>query len=187
MNLPHTTHPLATLTAAEPDEATWDAFAAGHPHGHLLQSSAWGRLKRTVGWQARRLAVAEGGAILAGAQVLIKRRLGLAVLYVPRGPLLAGDRTADALLLRALDRLAFRARAVFLRLEPNLLEADPAASPLWGWLLGRGFVAAEPIQPRSTVHLDLIPPPERLLAAMSKGHRADIRRSAREGVAVRAG
>jgi lipid II:glycine glycyltransferase (peptidoglycan interpeptide bridge formation enzyme) len=170
-----------------PTAEVWDTFATAHPQGHLLQSSAWAELKGGVGWNVQRVAVERTGAIVAGAQVLIKRRLGLAAAYVPRGPLLSGDAAADDMLLAALDRMARRALAVFLRVEPNLLEGDPRAQALHQRLTARGFVQATPIQPRSSVHLNLAPEPERLLAAMSKGHRADIRRAAREGVAVREG
>ncbi len=165
----------------------WDSFARQHPQGHLLQSSGWGGLKAGFGWEWRRIAVASPAGILAGAQVLFRRRLGVSVAYVPRGPLFAGDAEADTLLLAALDRLARRSRAVFLRIEPNLLEHDSAASQLHSLLLLQGFQAADPIQPRSSIHLDLTPTPELLLAAMSKGHRADIRRAERDGVVVRAG
>lgn len=181
------TLPGAALALIDPADDVWDAFAAAHARGHLLQSSAWGRLKAGVGWRARRVALAAGGAIRAGAQMLVKRRLGLAAAYVPRGPLLSGDVALDERLLDAIERLARRERAVFLRLEPNILASDPVGEPLCAALARRGYVTATPIQPRSTVHLDLTPPPDALLAAMSKGHRADIRRAAREGVTVRAG
>lgn len=125
--------------------------------------------------------------LLAGALLLLRRRYGLAMAYTPRGPLLAGQPAADDLLLAALRRVARGARAVFLRLEPNLLESEPEADALHTRLLLAGCEPAEPIQPRSSIHLDLEPPPERLLAGMSKGHRADVKRSAREGVAVRVG
>src|SRR5262249_32056604 len=64
---------------------------------------------------------------------------------------------------------------------------DPRAGELHSALLAQGFCLAVPLQPRTTLHLDLTPAPEQLLAAMSKGHRADIRRAAREGVVVRPG
>src|SRR4029079_526775 len=54
-------------------------------------------------------------------------------------------------------------------------------------LFRKGFRPPPPRQPHPSLHLDLSPAPEQLLAAMSKGHRADIRRAAREGVAVRPG
>jgi serine/alanine adding enzyme len=181
--------PAAALSGAvvEPDDATWDTFAQQHPQGHLLQSSAWGALKRQVGWETRRVTIVGPDRPYAGAQVLLRRRLGLSVAYVPRGPLFAEDEQANTLLLAALDRIARRNRAVFLRLEPNILESAPQAGPLHSALLLHGFRPADPLQPRSTLHLDLTPAPDRLLAAMSKGHRADIRRAVREGVGVRIG
>lgn len=175
------------LAVVEPDAASWDDLTQRHPQGHLLQSSPWGALKAQVGWEGRRVGVVGPAGLCCGAQILIRRRLGLSAAYVPRGPLLADDTAANAALLAALDRLARRARAVFLRLEPNVLESDERAGELHSALLLGEFRPATPLQPRSTLHLDLAPAPERLLAAMSKGHRADIRRAAREGVTVRPG
>jgi lipid II:glycine glycyltransferase (peptidoglycan interpeptide bridge formation enzyme) len=175
------------LAIVEPDAAMWDDFTQRHPQGHLLQSAGWGALKACFGWERRHLAVADTAGLRAGAQMLFRHRLGVSVAYVPRGPLFAGDTAADVLLLAALERQARRRRAVFLRVEPNVLEDDPAANGLHSFLLLHGLRAAAPIQPRSSVHLDLAPPPERLLAAMSKGHRADIRRAEREGVTIRVG
>ncbi len=171
----------------EPDAAEWDAFTARHPGGHLLQSAGWGALKQQVGWLARRVLVVGPDGPQAGAQLLLRRRLGLSAAYVPRGPLFGDSAAANALLLAALDRLARSNRAVFLRLEPNVLEDAPQAGALHSALLGEGFRPATPLQPHTSLHLDLSPAPEQLLAAMSKGHRADIRRAAREGVTVRPG
>jgi serine/alanine adding enzyme len=179
--------PAGSLAVVEPAAADWDAFTLVHPQGHLLQSSGWGALKASVGWETRRVLIVGPGGPRAGAQALIRRRLGLSVVYVPRGPLFADEAEANGVLLAALDRLARHSRAVFLRLEPNVLERDAVAGALHSTLLLGDFVPAPPLQPRSTLHLDLAPEPERLLAAMSKGHRADIRRAARVGVGVRAG
>jgi serine/alanine adding enzyme len=183
--LPTTSH--GQFAIVEPDAADWDAFTACHPQGHLLQSSGWGALKQQVGWQARRVLVVGPAGPHAGAQLLLRRRLGLSAAYIPRGPLFGDSWEVNALLLSALDRLARSNRAVFLRLEPNVLEDDPQAGDLHRALLIEGFRPATPLQPHTSLHLDLSPAPEQLLAAMSKGHRADIRRAARVGVAVRPG
>jgi serine/alanine adding enzyme len=171
----------------EPDAGEWDAFTAQHPRGHLLQSSGWGALKQQVGWQTRRVLVVGPDGPQAGAQLLVRPRMGLSAAYVPRGPLFGANRAANALLLAALDRLARSNRAVFLRLEPNVLEDDPQADELHSALLIEGFRPATPLQPHTSLHLDLSPASEQLLIGMSKGHRADIRRAAREGVTVRSG
>lgn len=174
-------------TVITPERASWDTFVLAHPDGHLLQSSGWGALKERFGWKPHLRAIVVDGTIRAGALALEKQRFGLSAVYVPRGPLFSGDPRIDALLLDDLMRLGRRRRAVFVRLEPNLAEDNPRAAALHQLLTGRAMQPMAPIQPRSTIHLDLMPEPERLLAGMSKGHRADIKRAAREGVTVREG
>lgn len=172
----------------EPDAAAWDSFVAGHPQGSLLQQSGWGELKAGFGWRARRLAVlGPDGVPVAGALLLLRSRYGLSVAYTPRGPLLSGDDRADRLLLAGLARVARGARAVFVRLEPNLTEDSPAADALHTWMLLQGLQPAPTIQPRSSIHVDLTAPEPALLAACSKGHRGDIKRAERAGVQVRVG
>lgn len=194
------------LAISTPLADDWDAFVLHHPQGHLLQLTAWARLKSAFGWSVQRIAVIApvkthmdtppDGAIpphprqpiiLAGAQVLFRQRYGVSMAYVPRGPLLTGDTTIDTLLLATLTRSARQRRAVFLRLEPNILEDDPQADARHTWLLLQGFQPAVPIQPHSSIHLDLTIPLERLFAGFSKGHRADIRRAERTGLQVRVG
>lgn len=180
--------PAANLAIVTPEPHRWDAFVDAHPQGSLLQGSAWGALKSGFDWSSRLIA-AQGadGRLLAGASLLTRSRYGLSVAYTPRGPLLCGDPAADQLLLRALARMARRARAVFLRIEPNSTEDQPQAAALHTWLLLQGLRPAPTIQPRSSIHVDLSPPEAAILAACSKGHRADIRRAERQGVQVRVG
>lgn len=197
-------HPAGSATHSgvaitEPTTGEWDAFVLQHAQGHLLQLAGWSRLKAVSGWSVCRVAVVEPAAadqaagslprlqILAGAQVLFRMRYGLSVAYVPRGPLFSGDPAIDARLLDALARIARRRRAVFLRLEPNLRADHSQADALHTGLLLKGFQPAAPIQPRSSIHLDLTPAEEQLFASFSKGHRADIRRAERRGIHVRVG
>lgn len=103
------------------DDAAWDAAVAAMPAPHLLQSAAWGALKRRWGWEAERFVWPAGSAAGSGlsapqqplgpdlrapraaptdprppaalAQVLLRRigRLPWQIAYVAKGPLLAGD------------------------------------------------------------------------------------------------
>jgi lipid II:glycine glycyltransferase (peptidoglycan interpeptide bridge formation enzyme) len=170
----------------EPGDRQWDAFVRSHPDGHLLQLRGWSAIKATAGWRSRRILL-DAGATQAGAQVLVRRRWGLAAAYVPRGPLLSGEAATDAQLIDTLTRLARWSGAVFLRIEPNLLRSDEGADAFDALLTARGFIPAMPTQPLCSIHLDIAPEPEQLLAGMSKGHRADVRRAARDGVTVRQG
>ncbi|MDZ4717136.1 MAG: peptidoglycan bridge formation glycyltransferase FemA/FemB family protein [Roseiflexaceae bacterium] len=170
-----------------PEREAWDAFVQAHPHGHPLQSAAWAALKGAFGWFPQLLAVVGPHGICAGAMLLTRSRFGLSAIYTPRGPLFSGDPHVDQILLDGIVRIAQAARAVFLRIEPNIREDAPESGVLHSFLLLHSFQPTNPIQPRSSVHLDLTTEPDRLLAGMSKGHRADVRRSAREGVTIRHG
>src|SRR5258706_4036530 len=78
------------------EAAQWDALVADHAYGHPLQCWGWGEVKGRSGWRAHRLAVFEGEAVRAGAQVLTPLVPGmpLPMLYVPRGPVAAPHGTA---------------------------------------------------------------------------------------------
>lgn len=179
---------LQELAIVTPDEADWDSFVARHPQGNLLQQSAWGKLKARFGWDIRRVAILDtAGTFVSGAQLLLRRQYGLSIAYVPRGPLFAGTSSADRLLLGALARIARRQRAILLRIEPNLIESDPAADMTHTWLLLQGLRPDETIQPRSSIHVDVDRAEAAILAGCSKGHRADIKRAERDGVQVRVG
>jgi serine/alanine adding enzyme len=163
---------------------TWDETILALD-GHPLQSAAWGDLKERFGWRAVRLSTADGDA---AAQMLIRPLFGLAVAYVPRGPVFSGRREADEALIGAITRRARRSRAAFVRLEPDVPEGTSEAAHLDQLLGGRRFrTSSRLVQPRASLTVDLTANEDDLLASFSKGHRADIRRAERDGVKVRTG
>jgi serine/alanine adding enzyme len=163
---------------------SWDTLVASLG-GQPFQSWAWGELKSHFGWQPYRLASADGSAAV---QLLIRPYRGLAVAYVPRGPVLSSDVASNRALIDAVARLARSHRAAFVRLEPDVLEDDHRAKSLLALLRDAGFKTSDrTLQPRSSIRLDLTPTQDELMAAFSKGHRADIRRAERDGVVIRVG
>lgn len=168
------------------DETTWDSFVAASPDGHLLQTSRWGALKARFGWGVERVALIDGDAIVAGAQVLYRSLpFGLTLAYVPKGPLVDwDDERAVRTLLTVLRQAAHRRRAFCLKLEPDLLD-DPT---LAARLVRLGLCPSpQPIQPRSTVLIDLDGEEDEILAQMKSKSRYNIRLAARKGVTVRDG
>jgi serine/alanine adding enzyme len=165
------------------DAGTWDTLAASLG-AQLFQAWAWGELKQRFGWQPERLSSADGRS---AAQLLLRPFHGLAVGYVPRGPLHRPGEPLDAALVGTLvDRVRSR-RAAFLRLEPATLQDDSGAADLDAQLRGLGFRAAQhTTQLRSSIYLDLTPSPDELFKAFSKGHRADVKRAERNRVTIRA-
>jgi lipid II:glycine glycyltransferase (peptidoglycan interpeptide bridge formation enzyme) len=164
------------------DREAWDDRVAAGPGGHLLQSWAWGELKRRFGWRARRVAV-DG----ACAQVLFRPLpAGLGTIaYVPEGPVADyGDTAALRRLLAAIEPMARRARAICLKVEPHRPD-DPA---LAATLHDLGFrPSPQEVQPRRTLVVDLAPEPDDILARMHSKGRYNVRLAGRRGVTVRPG
>ncbi|MBM3127761.1 MAG: peptidoglycan bridge formation glycyltransferase FemA/FemB family protein [Chloroflexi bacterium] len=191
-----------------PAARAWDDCVAARG-GHLLQSSAWGELKTRFGWRASRVAVTRDHAItagapsamrqlpnepmsqsahtqtiIAGAQILFRRLpLGLVFAYIPRGPVVdPADHNTVAALFDALCDAAKSRRAFALKIEPNWLDAIHNSQ-----FAIRNSQFANSIQPRTTIHLDLTPDLDAILAQMKPKWRYNIRLAERKGVIVREG
>ncbi len=186
----------------------WNAMIARLPNPHLLQTWEWAQVKRAYGWEPIPLiwndASQAATAVYAAAMVLKRQILRrafaarLSILYVPKGPLLdwsqEGCRKA---VLSDLQRLAKSHGAVFLKLDPDVVvgtgipgergAAESAAGRSvetelrqMGWSF-----AADQIQFKNTVLIDLKQPEEEILARMGQKTRYNIRLATKKGVAVR--
>ncbi len=176
----------------------WNNLISALPLAHILQSWEWGAFKGRYGWSARRL-VWHGGH--AAAQVLSRRLLSASlpfqpcVLYIPKGPLLDwSDEPLRAEVLADLQALAWRERAIFIKIDPDLevgpgLEALPFAAPGQDVEKARGGwkFSPEQVQFRNTVTLDLRRSEAELLAGMKQKTRYNIRLAEKKGVQVRLG
>ncbi len=176
--------PISAADAAR--DARWDSFVSHHATPHFLQTAGWARLKSQFGWTRHRIEL-EGpdGALIAGAQCLSIRGFGLAMGYVPRGPLVDWQDQSQVLEIR--ERLLHLARVQgwhFLMVEPDL-EDLPAHRTA---LRALGFQPSRlSIQPRSTIRVDLAVSDDELLAGMKSKWRYNIRKAYRAGVQVRSG
>jgi peptidoglycan pentaglycine glycine transferase (the first glycine) len=166
-----------------PDAHTWNDFVLTRG-GHILQTTAWADLKSRFGWSAQRVALARCDTLIAGAQILYRQLpLGLKFAYIPRGPVADPlNRETFATLLDALCAAA-RARGAFV-LKIELNTPTPSPSPVFD----RGGVQVGlPIQPRTTIHVDLTRDLDIILAQMKPKWRYNIRLAERKDVRVRAG
>jgi peptidoglycan pentaglycine glycine transferase (the first glycine) len=177
---------LVTYVGSERREE-WNSFLKREPSFGLLQSWEWGGFKEKLGWKAFRLAVEEQGQIVAGAQMLIKpfpMKLG-SVAYIPRGPIGNWlDNEIASQLLSELHRVSRRHRAIFLKIEPPLLN-DPAIDCKLQQHQFRPSIYTN--QPRATIYVDLTQNVDDILRKMRKGTRYNINHSVRKGVTVREG
>jgi peptidoglycan pentaglycine glycine transferase (the first glycine) len=169
----------------------WDAFVAAHPHGSILQTTNWSRLKSRFGWQSRRIWVRRDGELVAGAQILFRSAaLGLVHIgYIPHGPLVDWrDDEQVAVLLNQLDFAAYEHRAGLVKIEPYLWqEAMPPDE--WHALCDRHGLTTpgDTIQPPRTLLVNLRPDEEQVLQNMKQKTRYNIRLAERKDVIVRQG
>ena len=166
----------------------WNDFAAWCPGSDVLQSYEWGELKARGGWSPIRLAVTDGGKMVAGMS-LLARELPLprkTILYAPRGPLLRHWKP-DLLheLVAAAREVARERGAILLKVDPALTEPHIAEM-----LRAEKFVPAGGkdgfggTQPRCVMTLDLRPSEEELQADFKPKWRYNIRLADRKGVTV---
>jgi peptidoglycan pentaglycine glycine transferase (the first glycine) len=189
------------------DAAAWNQALAALPYAHVLQTWQWGEFKRrTTGWTPTRLLFHRDGVTVAAASVLTRSVGPLHVMYVPKGPALPYD---DASLRRAvvgeLEALARRARAIFIKIDPDVVVGWGKPDAVGTGVPGAGGDRQEPIgraftdeigrrgwrfshsqiQFRNTICIDLTPEEDAILAAMKQKTRYNIRLSRRKGVGVR--
>ena len=149
----------------------------------------WGEFKSRFGWRARAFLIDWEG-YGAGSLLTLSRRLapGFSLTYIPWGPELPTgfppENRASALgeLARKLKPL-LPSNTVFARFEPAwLLENNEDAA-----LAANGFRRGVTVQAPDTVHINLLPSNEEILAAMKSKWRYNISLAEKKGVNVSAG
>ncbi len=132
------------------------------PAASFLQSPEWEEFQKLEGRKTRRV----------GGILIIKHDLpaGFNYLYCPRPAGMAEKFLTD------MGRVAKEEHPLFLKIDPDLLKSDfPAEVRLH---------AADPIQPRKTVLIDLWKSKEDLLKSMHEKTRYNIHLAERKGVSV---
>ena len=173
------------------EDAAWDDFVAAHPHGSILQTTNWARLKNRFGWSSHRVWLKRDGAFVAGAQVLY-RSAALGVIkigYIPHGPLLDWeDDQQIGVLFNQIDQSAYENGAGILKMEPLLWQHE-VSSGRWEAICHDHDLraASDTIQPPRTIMVDLRPDEDGILGNMKQKTRYNIRLAERKEVVVREG
>jgi lipid II:glycine glycyltransferase (peptidoglycan interpeptide bridge formation enzyme) len=167
------------------EDPAWDAFVAGTPGGHHVQTSGWARVKTILGWKATRVVVTDGSQIVGGAQILIRSLplLGSAG-YVTKGPLFYQEDPDLALMvLHEIIKISRENRCQFLAIQP------PNNGGYLKGLLGSLHFCASTLElaPTASLVIDLGQGPEIIMERMKRETRRNVRRSERAGITVRQG
>ena len=165
------------------DHRAWDDFVLTLPDAHHEQTSLWGNVRASTGWTVMRVLTEEGGAIIAGAQLLLRsvRRLGRWA-YITFGPCVAGDDPLVEQVLMAEIQNFLRLHGVFYLLAQLPYDAHRFGERLRAGGFIRPPRAIAPFYMRATLVIDLAKPEERLLAEMRDSTRHQVRQGMRRGL-----
>lgn len=140
---------------------------------HFLQSDAWEKFQHALGHTTVRRS-GDGWSYLA----IVERGAGLIRLYCPYGPTIRSKEALDAA-LRSLSEEAARVGASYVRVQPQGVTLDTTET------IPRHMRPIAYSQPVMTRIIDLIPPFEELLAAVSQSKRSVIRNYQKKGLVYR--
>lgn len=167
-------------------QSVFNHYIAAHPAGDLLQTTFWGQLKSTTGWQPFPLAVTNKGQIQACA-LMLKRSvpyLKHSIFYSPRGPVFSNFEALEFLIHAGID-LAKSHKALFWKMDPALLSSNSDWNQLLSLLhkvnTGLDF---DSVQPQFIMELDIRSSLETILANMKNKTRYNIRYAQRKGIEV---
>ena len=154
----------------------WEQFLSRHPEAHILQTSSWGELKASFGWEVVRMQSGEAGAL-----ILLKNiPLGLKWAYIPKGPV--GQDWRD--LWVEVDQICRSRGVVFLKVEPDNWEGDAESNSEMEFP-SKFRLSPHKIQPPRTLLVDLQGSEEQILSRMKQKTRYNIGLASRKGVRVR--
>jgi lipid II:glycine glycyltransferase (peptidoglycan interpeptide bridge formation enzyme) len=156
----------------------WDEYLKSYPDVHILQTSSWGEVKASFGWKVSQV-MGEN----AGAQILFKKiPAGFSWGYIGKGPV----GKPDDRFWSKVNAECQRHRAVFLKIEPDLIDDEKTLN--CAWVHDTRFRRSpHMIQPRRTIVVDLRGDQETLLGRMKQKTRYNIRLAERKGVKIRYG
>lgn len=155
--------------------AGWDTVAAHGPGGHVMQSSAWAKIREAQGWAAEFLDRDGVRALVLWRPLPGGMRFG----YCPRGPIAPATRLPEALGLLAAHAKATPG-ALVLKVDPERTAEDAGAA-----LRAAGFTRGPDIQPVvATLVLPLDGDETSLLAGFEKDTRWSVKQPEKRGVDV---
>lgn len=163
----------------------YDQFLEQFPLGSFLQSKFWKRFLTLQGKKNWQLNVYDEGRLVAHCLLYTnKLAFGKDYLYSPKGPILlptlSADERKEALELilsqiRDITIATRRREEIFCRIEPNIPVPE---------LMSFMMKPSRPIQPKTTLYLNLDRPHDELFAGFKEKTRYNIRLAQKKGVQV---
>ncbi|MFA6422277.1 MAG: peptidoglycan bridge formation glycyltransferase FemA/FemB family protein [Candidatus Buchananbacteria bacterium] len=165
----------------------WDEFLLQNsPNGGFLQSWAWGEFQNELGKKIYRIAVIDDSENIKILSQLITYNLpfGKKYFYVPRGPVAQDVASQEfKILIKEIKRIAFKKGAIFVRIDPPLLDGQETKNILKN--LGLNFVGE--VEPKSTLILNLKNNDNEILAGFKSKTRYNIKVAQKNNITIEEG
>jgi lipid II:glycine glycyltransferase (peptidoglycan interpeptide bridge formation enzyme) len=152
---------------------------------HPLQSWEWGEFREKTGVKVERLGFFEGEKLIKGLQVTFHNipvpGINQTIGYLPKGF------TPDQDQLSALKQLATKHNALFIKLEPNILQntnISPHFSQLVKLFEKNNAVKGRPLFTKYTFQLDLSLSKDQLFANLQSKTRYNVNLAYKKGVKI---
>ncbi|MCL2213667.1 MAG: peptidoglycan bridge formation glycyltransferase FemA/FemB family protein [Treponema sp.] len=157
---------------------------------HPLQSYDWGEFKKTTGQNIERFGLFENDKMINAFQASFHKIpfIGSTVGYIPKGCM------PDSEQLDALKEFAYRQKAIFIKLEPNVAHPADTSSVInnirnsfeqeRNFLLQNGAVHGKNLFTKYNFHLDLTPGIDELFDNLRSKTRYNVRLAVKKGVQV---
>ncbi|MBE0687631.1 MAG: peptidoglycan bridge formation glycyltransferase FemA/FemB family protein [Anaerolineaceae bacterium] len=149
----------------------WDEIFSSIENPHILQTYEWGELKSEFGWTPYRLE--HEGYVF---QLLMRTLpLGFKIAYIPKSRI----KPEDIDLWKSIDEFCISHKAIFLKYEKDCFARDYVQNPI-----DKKFRVSKPIQPGSTIEIDLQGSENDWLGRMKQKTRYNIKLAIKKGIQI---
>jgi lipid II:glycine glycyltransferase (peptidoglycan interpeptide bridge formation enzyme) len=150
---------------------------------HPLQSWAWGEFRKKTGVEVERVGFFENGTLKKAFQVFFHTipHTGFTAGYLPKGVM------PDEEQLNAIQQLAKKHNALFVKLEPNVghVVGSPSGfSEISKFLLDHDCQPGRPLFTKYTFQLNLTPTEEKLFEQLTSKTRYNVNLAFKKGVQI---
>lgn len=156
------------------DEKYWNKEIISYPT--FLQSWQWGEVQKKLGRRIFRLNAKNFSALIIEQDL----PFGQKYFYIPHGPII--DRTTDDIwpnFKNEIEKIASK-KDIFVRIEP--INQESGRESIESILLKNGFRQTKPVQPKTTLVIDLNKDEKEIMDAMEHNTRYSIRTAEKRGV-----
>lgn len=167
------------------EDKRWDSFIAHVAGGRYEQTSIWAQVKKVEGWQPIRIIFMLHNEIVAGFQILTKKKLFLgSVGYISKGPVVKNEnRMMIELVVSQLMSITKISRIKLLIIQP-----PNYSQVIYSHLIQNGFLHDNITNAVSaTTRVDLIRDLNMIFNSMSASTKRNIKIGQRKGLKVREG